>query len=79
MNSSGGCQVIKSNEKWCRNYPMKGKVCCWSHRNLEETIAEIQVKESKKKVTFAEQPEEIKRMYSKNPSKRMRRRMKKLM
>jgi len=29
------CQVIKSNDKWCRNYARKGLTCCWSHRKLE--------------------------------------------
>jgi len=36
-----GCQVIKSNDRWCRNYARKGLTCCWSHRNLEETVIEI--------------------------------------
>ncbi len=42
-----GCQVIKSNDKWCRNHPMKGKTCCWSHRKLEDTITECFVKPKK--------------------------------
>jgi hypothetical protein len=32
-----GCQVIKSNDQWCRNYARKGMACCWVHRNLEDT------------------------------------------
>ncbi len=29
------CQVIKSNNRWCRNYARKGMTCCYSHRKLE--------------------------------------------
>jgi hypothetical protein len=32
------CQVIKSNDKWCRNYAMKGKTCCYQHRSLEHVV-----------------------------------------
>ena len=35
-----GCQVIKSNDTWCRNYARKGMTCCWSHRTLENDIPE---------------------------------------
>jgi predicted DNA-binding protein (UPF0251 family) len=34
------CQVIKSNDKWCKNYARKGLTCCWSHRKLENDIPE---------------------------------------
>ena len=36
-----GCQVIKSNDRWCRNYSRKGMSCCWVHRNLEDTVIEM--------------------------------------
>ena len=29
------CQVIKGNDKPCRNYARKGLTCCHSHRALE--------------------------------------------
>jgi hypothetical protein len=32
------CQVIKSNDKWCRNSARKGMDCCWVHRNLENQV-----------------------------------------
>ena len=31
------CQVIKGNERMCRNYARKGMTCCYSHRVLENT------------------------------------------
>jgi len=36
-----GCQVIKSNDQWCRNYARKGMTCCWPHRKFENDIPEI--------------------------------------
>ena len=29
------CQVIKSDDRMCKNYARKGMVCCYSHRKLE--------------------------------------------
>ena len=29
------CQVIKGDERKCRNYSRKNKSCCYSHRKLE--------------------------------------------
>ena len=29
------CQVIKGNDRACRNYARKGKTCCFPHRQLE--------------------------------------------
>ena len=37
-----GCQVIKSNDKWCRNYARKGMTCCWVHRNFENSVVEME-------------------------------------
>ena len=31
------CQVIKGDERMCRNYARKGMTCCYSHRVLENT------------------------------------------
>jgi len=40
------CQVIKSNDKWCKNYARKGLTCCWSHRKLEnDKEAPVEVEE----------------------------------
>jgi len=30
------CQVIKGNNRSCRNYARKGLTCCYAHRKLEE-------------------------------------------
>ena len=30
------CQVIKANNRKCKNYARKGLTCCYPHRNLEE-------------------------------------------
>jgi len=30
-----GCQVIKSNNRRCKNYARKGMTCCYAHRKLE--------------------------------------------
>ena len=32
---NGACQVIKGNDRKCKNYARKGMTCCWSHRALE--------------------------------------------
>ena len=34
-NLNGACQVIKGNDRKCKNYARKGMTCCWSHRALE--------------------------------------------
>ena len=34
-NLNGACQVIKGDDRKCKNYARKGKTCCWSHRALE--------------------------------------------
>ena len=44
-----GCQVIKANETYCRNYSMKNKTCCYQHRDLEENESEYQ--ESEKQIS----------------------------
>ena len=31
------CQVIKGDDKPCRNYARKGLTCCYAHRKLENT------------------------------------------
>ena len=31
------CQVIKSNDRHCRNYARTGMTCCYPHRKLENT------------------------------------------
>ena len=42
---SSCCQVIKSNDRRCRNYARKGLTCCWSHRKLENDIPDKVVPE----------------------------------
>ena len=48
-----GCQVIKANESYCRNYSMKGKTCCYQHRHLEHTVEESdsEYQESEKQIS----------------------------
>ena len=35
-----GCLAIKSNDKLCRNWAMKGKTCCYVHQYLEDVEPE---------------------------------------
>jgi hypothetical protein len=35
------CQVIKANNRACRNYARKGLTCCYPHRNLETDTCEV--------------------------------------
>jgi hypothetical protein len=49
-----GCQVIKANESYCRNYSMNGKTCCYQHRNLENTVAEVLEKEPSEELSEIE-------------------------
>ena len=58
------CQVIKSNDKWCKNYARNGLTCCWSHRKLENDkeapveVEEVQVEVEEYVVVEAEEAEE---------------------
>ncbi len=45
-----GCQAVKQNGKHCRNYACKGKTCCYVHRYLEDTPAEIEEVPIKKNI-----------------------------
>jgi hypothetical protein len=56
-----GCQVIKANDKYCRNYSMTGKTCCYQHRHLEEVseVSEKQISEEISVITSEEELSEI--------------------
>jgi hypothetical protein len=46
-----GCQVIKANDKYCRNYSITGKTCCYQHRHLEEVPEESDSEISEKQIS----------------------------
>jgi hypothetical protein len=62
-----GCQVIKPNDKYCRNFSMTGKTCCYQHRHLEEVSesdseyqeSEQQISEEISVITSEEELSEI--------------------
>ena len=59
-----GCQVIKANDKYCRNYSMKNKTCCYQHRDLENTVyeesdSEISEKQISEEISVITSEEEI--------------------
>ena len=38
-----GCQAVMNSGRHCRNYARKHLTCCYSHKYLEDTLAEIEV------------------------------------